>query len=52
MNGSMIFYILGHVLRIEGVFMLLPALTGLIYRESNGLYFLYMAIGLFLSTAP
>ncbi|MBO4651288.1 MAG: TrkH family potassium uptake protein [Clostridiales bacterium] len=47
MNAMMVFYILGHVLRIEGVFMLLPALTGLIYQESNGLYFLYMALFLF-----
>ena len=48
MNASMIFYILGHVLRIEGVFMLLSATVGLIYNEKNGLVFLVMAICLFL----
>ena len=48
MNASMIFYILGHVLRIEGVFMLLSATVGLIYNEKNGLVFLIMAICLFL----
>lgn len=48
MNASMIIYILGHVLRIEGIFMLMPALMGLIYQEKNGWVFLFMAAGLFL----
>ena len=36
MNGSMILFILGYVLRIEGLLMLPAALTGLIYRETEG----------------
>ena len=43
----MVFYILGQVLRIEGIFMLLPALTGLIYNEKQGLTFLILAAALF-----
>ena len=48
MNSAMILYILGHVLRIEGVLMLLPALMGLVYNESQGWVFLLMAAALFL----
>lgn len=47
MNVYMVFYILGHVLRIEGVLMLLPSLVGWIYGEDQGLVFLIMAISLF-----
>ena len=43
MNGSMILFILGYVLRIEGLLMLPPALVGLIYREAEG--WAYLAIG-------
>lgn len=48
MNTSMIRYILGHVLRIESAFMLLPCIVGLCYRETATLPFLYVAIGLFI----
>ena len=49
MNSAMILYILGQVLRIEGVFMLLPAMVGLIYNEKQGgLTFLIMGAALFL----
>jgi len=48
MNYPMIFNILGHVLRIEGLFMLLPALVGGIYSEQQGLLFLIEAAALFL----
>ncbi len=48
MNYPMIINILGHVLRIEGIMMLLPALVGLVYQESTGWVFLVMAVGLFL----
>ncbi|MBO4474114.1 MAG: TrkH family potassium uptake protein, partial [Clostridiales bacterium] len=48
MNSAMILYILGHVLRIEGVLMLMPALMGLLYNESQGWVFLGMAVALFL----
>lgn len=34
MNHGMIRYIIGKVLKIEGLLMLLPAIVGLIYRES------------------
>ena len=47
MNAYMVCYILGHVLRLEGVFMLLPAFVGLIYREEQGWIFLAMAGALF-----
>ena len=36
MNGAMILYILGHILRIEGVLMMPSFLVGLIYGESQG----------------
>ena len=36
MNGAMILYILGQVLRIEGLLMLPSFLVGLIYGESQG----------------
>ena len=42
MNFSMIRYILGWVLKIEGIFMLLPCLTALIYKESQG--YIYLAV--------
>ena len=44
MNLSIIIYIIGHVLRIEGLFLFLPCLTALIYREKSGFAFLITAI--------
>lgn len=45
MNYSMIIYILSFVLKFEGMFLLLPAVTGLIYGEmSSGWYFLTAGI--------
>lgn len=44
MNGSMIRYIVGQVLKIEGVLMLLPCLTALIYGEKEGGAFLIVAV--------
>ena len=44
MNGAMIVYILGQVLRIEGVLMLPSFLVGLIYRENQG--WTYLICGL------
>ena len=44
MNYSMILYILGHVLRIEGAFMAMPALVGLIYREAEGFAYLWIGV--------
>lgn len=40
MNTSIIRYVLGQVLKIEGLFMLLPCLVALIYGEMSGLAFL------------
>ncbi|MBO4338165.1 MAG: TrkH family potassium uptake protein, partial [Lachnospiraceae bacterium] len=43
MNRPMIRYVLGNVLKIEAVFLLLPSLVALIYRESQGIYYLAVA---------
>ena len=43
MNGFMILYILGSVLRIEGLLMLPAALTGFVYGEREG--WVYLAVG-------
>ena len=44
MNGAMIVYILGQVLRIEGLLMLPSFLVGLIYREPQGWSYLICGI--------
>ena len=44
MNSSMIRYILGHILRISSALLMLPVLTALIYQESEGLWYLGVAI--------
>lgn len=44
MNTSIIRYILGQVLRIEGLFMLLPCLVAVIYQEYQGFVFLGVAL--------
>jgi len=44
MNRRMIVYTLGKMLKIEGYLMLLPFLTGLIYHESQAIYFLIVGI--------
>lgn len=44
MNFRAVIYILGWVLNIEGAFMLLPFIVGLIYGEPQGFTFLYVAI--------
>ena len=54
MNTSIVRYTLGHVLKLEGLLMLLPLVISLIYHESNGIYFLIVAaaslvIGILLS---
>ena len=43
MNRSIIRYILGYVLMIEGILMLLPCLIAVIYREREGFYYLLVA---------
>lgn len=39
MNYSIIRTILGHVIRFEGAFLLIPVIIALIYGESSGIYF-------------
>lgn len=48
MNGSIIRYILGYVLKIEAGLMLLPCLVALIYQEREGVYYLMVAGGVML----
>lgn len=54
MNSSMIRYILGNVIKLEGLFLLLPCLIALIFQEKEGFVYLGVAIvcillGLFLT---
>ena len=54
MNYSMIIFILGHLLRYEALFLLLPTVTGFIYGEEEtvaflGIAFLAFVIGTILS---
>lgn len=54
MNYSMVLYILGYMLKFESAFLMLPALTGLIYTEKEGFAYLFtgilcLAAGLFLT---
>lgn len=52
MNTSMIRYILGQVLRIEGLLMLLPCIVAVIYQEKEGFVILGVAaLCFFLGTA-
>ena len=44
MHYSTVLYILGHIVRIEGALMLLPILTGIIYREQEALA--YVIVGM------
>ncbi len=44
MNSKIIRYILGYVLKIEGILLLLPSLVAAIYHETSGFY--YMAVGI------
>jgi trk system potassium uptake protein TrkH len=44
MNRSIILYILGYVIMLEGILMLLPCLVALIYQEQEGIYYLAVAI--------
>lgn len=57
MNYSIIRFILGRMLRIEGLVLLVPALVSLIYQERSGLTFvltaaLLMALSLLLGKRP
>ena len=48
MNYSMIIFILGHLLRYESIFMLLPTVTGFIYGEHEAVAFLCVSLVTFL----
>lgn len=48
MNKSIIRYILCRVLQFEGVFLLLPVIVSLIYKEKQGICFLIIAAATFL----
>lgn len=48
MNYSMIIFILGHLLRYEAVFLLLPTVTGFIYKEKEAVAYLCVAMLVFL----
>ena len=43
MNTSIIRYILGHILKLESAFLLLPCVVGLIYREEQFYAYLLMS---------
>ena len=45
MNSSIIRYILGSVLKLEGALMALPCLVSVIYKEKEGLSYLAVALG-------
>ena len=49
MNKKMILYTLGKMMFVEGLLMLLPFITGLIYREKEG--FCYLAVGAFVAAS-
>lgn len=44
MNKSVIRFLLGKVLKTEGFLMLLPCLVAVIYRETEGFYFLFTLV--------
>lgn len=43
MNKKIIIYVLGWILNMEALFMLPPCVVALIYRESNGIWFLVVS---------
>lgn len=45
MNYSVVRYILGWIMIVEAAFMLMPALVGLIYKESQGWPFVWVLAG-------
>ena len=48
MNFKAVIYILGWILNIEAVFLVLPCITALIYRETKGFAFVAVMILCFL----
>lgn len=57
MNRSIIRFVLGHVLRIEGLLLFLPAIVSGVYKEHEGLYYVSVAavcllLGFFMTKTP
>ncbi len=51
MNSSIIRYILGHIIKLEGLFLLLPCIISIIYREKEvGIYLFVAGICLLLGS--
>ena len=48
MNTSIIRYILGHILRLQSAFLLLPSITAIIYNEETLIHYITVAISCFL----
>lgn len=48
MNYSMIIYILGHLLRFEALFLVLPTIAGFIYRETDAYIYLGLSLAIYL----
>ena len=48
MNTSMIRYILGQILRLQSLFLLLPSLTAIIYREDTFVSYITVAFSCFI----
>lgn len=44
MNSCIIRYILGYILKLEGAFLFLPCIVAVIYRETEGFAYLFMAV--------
>lgn len=44
MNYQILFYVLGWVMNFQAVFLLLPGIVALVYKESSGWYFLITAV--------
>lgn len=52
MNYSIIIYIIGWILKLEAVFMMLPGITAVIYREKSGIAFLITMVLCLLGGIP
>lgn len=48
MNYAMILYILGHLLRFEAIFLVLPTITGFIYKEDDAAIYLFLSVATYL----
>ena len=44
MNYGVIRFVMGWIIRVEGIFLLLPWFIGIIYKETSSRYFLLCAV--------